>query len=152
VTQAILQNALSRGVSAGDMPAIVENNRMAARGYQKLGEQIAAAQVELGNLDAGMSAKVSEVEDVVNRIGEALNLTATNEDGIEPTADLLAIVRAMVESVIVKPDRTVKIELASDGTAWRRVFAAVAGAALDSHRLETAITSGRRAGRQQAAE
>jgi DNA invertase Pin-like site-specific DNA recombinase len=101
--------ALRSGVRGSSIPLIGKSVEDAKTKLDEIVAEISATQDALTASESGLTATAAELRAVVARVERASWVVVGKDQ--EPTTDVFSVIRALVEKVIVHPDRTVTVRL-----------------------------------------
>lgn len=121
--QAKVQAAADVGFDMTTLPAMKESVAKAAHERQRVASALSALMDQKSLLDTGAILRGIELDKIVNRIESGMRSMTATEAGEGQDSDVVFVVKALVDRVVVNPDRTLSIRLVDDPSAVAWVFA-----------------------------
>lgn len=121
--QAILGRLDEMEVERASIPDLVADNDRARAERQRAASALSALMDQKSLLDTGVIVRGAELDRIVNRIESGMRSMTATEAGEGQDSDVVFVVKALVDRVVVNPDRTLSIRLVDDPAAVARVFA-----------------------------
>ncbi|EME70465.1 hypothetical protein H261_08283 [Paramagnetospirillum caucaseum] len=137
--QAILGRLDEMEVERASIPDLVADNDRARAERQRAASALSALMDQKSLLDTGVIVSGAELDKIVNRIEAGMRSMTATEAGEGQDSDVVFVVKALVDQVVVNPDRTLSIRLVDDPAAVARVFAEMLRSAVGDVRQVQAI-------------
>ena len=124
------------GADMSALPAVLRKVNDARDRRKTIAGVLTAAMDRRGLLDAGLQVSSSELDRVVTRIADALRLVEGVGESRENMTDVIFVLKALVNRVVVRHNKTLLVEFKDDSASLYRVFADMLRASVEGHRAD----------------